>query len=297
MTTAQPSGVVTPEAVLLEFDTAGVGSRVIAEILDLLVQVAALIALSLVASLASTGGVDLGQTTALIITLVMTFLILVGYPIAMETLWNGRTLGKAAMGVRVVTSEGGPIRFRHAAIRGIFGLVEIWIFLGSIAIVSMVCTTRNQRVGDLVAGTIVLRERSAAGPGVAVSFPTPPGYEAYVASLDVTPLSAEQYSIIRSFLMRVLQLSWPARASLAVRLANPTAVLMRHTPPPQVSPELFLVCVASAYQHRYGGPVPMTPVPGSYGSPIGPPRPPPGLAGRVLTTCPSDRRPAFAAVA
>ncbi len=279
MTTAQPSGVVTPEAVLLEFDTAGVGSRVVAEILDLLVQVAALIALSLVASLASTGGINLGQTTALVLTLVMTFLILVGYPIAMETLWNGRTLGKAAMGVRVVTSEGGPIRFRHAAIRGIFGLVEIWIFLGSIAIVSMVCTTRNQRVGDLVAGTIVLRERSAAGPGVAVSFPTPPGYEAYVASLDVTPLSAEQYSIIRSFLMRVLQLSWPARAALAVRLANPTAVLMRHTPPPQVSPELFLVCVASAYQHRYGGPVPMARAPGTYGSPIGPPQPPPGWRG------------------
>jgi hypothetical protein len=177
--------------------------------------------------------------------------------------------------VRVVTSEGGPIRFRHAAIRGIFGLVEIWIFLGSIAIVSMIATQRNQRIGDLVAGTIVLRERSAAGPGVAVSFPTPHGYEAYVASLDVSPLSPEQYSVIRSFLMRVLQLSWPARSALAVRLANPTAVLMRHTPPPQVGPELFLVCVAAAYQQRHGGP----PAPVGSASPPGLPSPPPGWRG------------------
>jgi uncharacterized RDD family membrane protein YckC len=274
MAAAQPSGVVTPEAVLLEFENAGVGSRVVAEILDLLVQLAALVAVSLVASLAATGGLDLGQTAAIVSTLVLTFLILVGYPVAMETLWNGRTLGKAAMGLRVVTSEGGPIRFRHAAIRGIFGLVEIWIFLGSIAVVTILCTRRDQRLGDLVAGTIVLRERSAAVPGVAVRFPTPPGYEAYVATLDVTPLTAEQYSIIRSFLVRVVRLSGPARAGLAVRLANPTAVAMHHDPPPQVNAELFLVCVAAAFQQRHGGPLPPPPPPvgGMPGVPPPPPR-------------------------
>jgi uncharacterized RDD family membrane protein YckC len=281
MTTAQPSGIVTPEAVLLEFDTAGVGSRTIAEILDLLVQLTALVALSFVLSFAVTGGLDLGQTLAVVVTLVLTFLILVGYPIAMETLWNGRTLGKAAMGLRVVTQEGGPIRFRHAAIRGIFGLIEIWVFLGSIALVAIIFSKRNQRVGDIVAGTIVLRERSAASPGVAVSFPPPPGYEAYVGSLDVTPISAEQYSVIRGFLMRVFELSPPARMTLAIRLANPTAVLMHHTPPPAVSPELFLVCVAAAYQQRHGGPSatlgPAALAP--FGPQVGPPRPPAGWQG------------------
>ena len=221
MASAPVPGVVTPEAVLLEFDTAGVGSRVVAEILDLLLQITVLVAVSLIASLAITGGLDVGQTAAIVIVLVMTLLILVGYPIAMETLWNGRTLGKAAMGLRVVTAEGGPIRFRHAAIRGIFGLVEIWVFIGSIAIVSIIFSRRDQRVGDLVAGTIVLRERSATSPGVAVTFPTPPGYEAYVASLDVTRLSAAQYSLVRSFLMRVLQLSL-AGAAPALRCDWPT---------------------------------------------------------------------------
>jgi uncharacterized RDD family membrane protein YckC len=259
MTTTPASGIVTPEAVLLEFETAGVGSRTIAEILDLLVQVSALVALGLVVSVVASGGLEFGGTLAVILTLVFSFLVLVGYPVAMETLWNGRTLGKAAMGLRVVTQEGGPIRFRHAAIRSILGLVELWVFLGSIAVVAIVLSPRNQRVGDMVAGTIVLRERSAAAPGVALSFPSPPGYEAYVASLDVTPVSPVQYSVIRSFLMRVLELSPTARPAMAIRLANATAVRMHHTPPPTVGPELFLVCVAAAYQHRHGGPAPMRP--------------------------------------
>lgn len=262
MASPQTSGIVTPEAVVLEFDTAGVGSRTIAELLDLLVQIGLLVALSLVLSLAVTGGLELGQTLAVILTLVLSFLVIVGYPIAFETLWNGKTLGKAAMGLRVVTQEGGPIRFRHAAIRGIFGLVEIWIFIGSIAVVSILFSRRNQRVGDMVAGTIVLRERSAAGPGTAVRFPVLPGYETYVSALDVTPLSAEQYSIIRGFLVRVHELSATARLGMAVNLANRTAVLLGHTPPPTVSPEIFLVCVAAAYQLRHGGPavsgVPLT---------------------------------------
>lgn len=280
MATPQTSGIVTPEAVLLEFDTAGVGSRTIAEILDLLIQITALVVLSLVLSLAATGGLELGQTLAVVLVAILTFLILIGYPVAMETLWNGRTLGKAAMGLRVVTQEGGPIRFRHASIRGIFGLVEIWIFLGSLAVLSIVFSKRNQRVGDIVAGTIVLRERSAASPGVAVSFPPPPGYEAYVASLDVSPLSADQYSVIRGFLMRVFSLAPAARMTLAVRLANPTAVLMHHTPPSTVSPEMFLVCVASAYQQRHGGPAAtLGPVGVAPLSPSGPPPPPPTWRG------------------
>jgi uncharacterized RDD family membrane protein YckC len=261
MATTRTSGIVTPEAVVLEFETAGVGSRTIAELLDLLIQITALVALTFVASFASAGGVELGQTAAVILALLFSFLVIVGYPVALETLWNGRTLGKAAMGLRVVTQEGGPIRFRHAAIRGIFALVEIWAFLGSIAVLSIVFSKRNQRLGDLVAGTIVLRERTAAGSGLAVAFPIPPGYEAYVTSLDVTAVTPDQYSVIRSFLMRILNLSPAARATLAVRLANPTAMRMHHDPPPGVGAELFLICVAAAYQRRHAGPVGPTHLP------------------------------------
>jgi hypothetical protein len=121
----------------------------------------------------------------------------------------------------------------------------------------------------MVAGTIVLRERQGSGRSVAMSFPVPYGYEAYVQSLDVSSVREDQYQLIRTFLLRVWELAPEARASLALRLANPLAVQMRHTPPAMVGPELFLVCVAAAYQLRHGGPLaPSQPVPGPG---VGPP--------------------------
>ena len=244
------SGIVTPEAVLLEFETAGVGSRTAGELIDVAIQVAALFAMALAAG-ALSGAV--GGTVAAIAVLILTFLIIIGYPVAFESLWNGRTPGKAALGLRVVTVEGGPERFRHGAIRAIIGLFELWIFLGTIAVVSVILTRRDQRLGDLTAGTIVLRERSASSTAATpVSFPPPYGYDDYVASLDVSALTAEQYGLIRSFLLRVMDLTGPARSSLAATLGNETAVQVRHSPPPGIHPEVFLVCVASAYQRRHG---------------------------------------------
>jgi uncharacterized RDD family membrane protein YckC len=247
-------GIVTPEAVVLDFDTASVGSRTVAELLDLAVQGLALFLVLFAVGLLAAAGVEVGRTLAIIVTLLLVFLVIVGYPIAFETLWHGRTLGKAAMGLRVVTVEGGPIRLRHAALRGIFGLVELWVFFGSIAVIAILASRRDQRVGDLAAGTLVLRERQAAGRSrsvQAIAFHPPYGYEGYVASLDVSALTADQYGLIRSFLLRVAELSPHARQAMAVRLANPTADAMRHRPPPAVGPELFLVCVASAYQRRH----------------------------------------------
>lgn len=267
MSNDQTSGIVTPEAVVLEFDTASVGSRTIAEVLDLFVQLSCLVAVWTVMGLAVSSVSSL-ETIAVIAGLVLTFLVLVGYPAGFETLWRGRTLGKAAMGLRVVTKEGGPIRFRHAAIRAMFGLVEIYASFGSIAVVSIILSRNDQRVGDLAAGTIVLRERRAGSQAFAVSFMPPPGFEAYTASLDVTALTQEQYGLIRSFLLRVQELTLPARYAIAVRLANPVAQLLRHTPPPNVGPELFLACVAAAYQRRHGGPLPPPP---STLTPSGPP--------------------------
>ena len=259
---------------LLEFETAGVGSRTLAELLDVAVQLLVLLAVFIAAGfLANAVGGGAG-TIAVIVLIVVTFLVIVGYPVAMESLWNGRSLGKAAMGLRVVTIEGGPERFRHAAIRAIIGLFELWITFGSVAVLSVILTRRNQRLGDLSAGTIVLRERTATGAStVAMSFPAPYGYEAYVASLDVSALTNDQYQMIRSFLVRVLGLTMDARAALAVKLANHTAIELRLTPPPGLPPELFLVCIAAAYQARHGAPVP---TPGYGPPPTGYGAPPPG---------------------
>jgi uncharacterized RDD family membrane protein YckC len=253
---SEPTGIVTPEAVVLEFDAAGAGSRLISESIDVTIQLVAFGLLLLGAVLLAAGLSSSGlEWIAVVLVFVFLFLVLFGYPIACETLWNGKTPGKAAMGLRVVTEEGGPIRFRHAAIRGILTIVDVWglfILWGVPGLLTIILSRKNQRFGDMLAGTIVLRERGAGGTAMAMSFPPPPGYEHYVASLDVSSITTEQYGVIRSFLMRVRELTPGARAALAVRLANPVAVQLNHTPPPMVNPELFLVCVASAYQQRGG---------------------------------------------
>lgn len=248
----QARGIVTPEAVVLEFETAGVASRGIGFLLDLLLQAVVLFAL-LVGLGITVGNAGGGETIFIIATLLFGFLVLFGYPAVMETFWNGRTLGHAVMGLRVVTRDGAPTRFRHAAIRSVFRVVEGIILFGAPAILSMAFSPRDQRIGDLVAGTIVLRERTAASAPLPVVFPPPPGWEAYVASLDVSAVTPDQYAVVRSFLLRVNDLVPVARATLALHLANPLAVRMRHTPPAQVAPELFLVCAAAAYQQRHAG--------------------------------------------
>ena len=251
-------GVITPEAVVLEFETASVGSRALAQAIDLAVRLGLLYGIVLVAS-AIAGAT--GTTAVVVLLIVAIFLLLFGYPAVLETRWNGRTIGKRALGLRVVTVEGAPVAFRHAAIRSIVAVVDFFVPpLGVAATISVLLSRRSQRLGDLFAGTIVLRERTGAAFPVPVSFPPPPGYEQYARSLDVGGITPQQYALLRSFLIRVTQLSPPARAHLGTRLANALAGAMHHRPPPGVSAETFLVSVAAAYQLRHGGPpVPLPP--------------------------------------
>ena len=171
-------------------------------------------------------------------------------PAAMETLWGGRTLGKAAMGLRVVTREGAPERFRHAAIRAMVGLVEIYVLLGIPAVISIVVSRRDQRLGDLVAGTLVLRQRAGRRATPPVVFGVPWNWEGYVQGLDVSPLSEEQYGVVRAVLLRCAELSPAARWQVTTEVATMVAGRMCIPVPVQVAPEMFLTCVATAYQRR-----------------------------------------------
>ena len=244
------TGIVTPEAVLLEFETAGVASRTVAELLDLGVQLGGLgVVLFAVSFLGSVGGG--GEVAAVVVALLAFFLALVGYPAAMETFWNGRTLGKAAMGLRVVTREGAPERFRHAAIRSMIGLVEIYLLLGIPAVISIVTSRRDQRLGDLVAGTLVLRQRAARRAAPPVAFGVPWNWDGYVQSLDVSPITDEQYGVVRAVLLRLGELTPAARWQVTTEVATAVAGQMRIPVPVEVAPEMFLTCVATAYQRRH----------------------------------------------
>lgn len=248
------TGIVTPEAVRLEFEPAGVATRMLALFIDLAVQLATLIALLIVVGFLGDGA---SETVAVVVAVVGVFLILFGYPVLSEAVFGGRTLGKAALGLRVRTREGAPVRFRHAAIRAALALVELYALLGVPATLAVLLSRDSQRLGDLAAGTLVLRERAArSNTAAAVAFHPPPGWEQYAASLDVAAMTAEQYGVVRGFLLRARDLTPAARNHLAYRLANPLAAVLRHQPPPGVHPESFLQCAAAAYQRRHAAPSP-----------------------------------------
>ena len=246
------SGIVTPEAVVLEFETAGFASRALAGGIDLAVQLVLLMGVFFGVGIFATSGLDLGGVGAALVYILL-FLVVFGYPTAMETLWRGRTLGKAALGLRVVTVEGAPVRFRHAAIRAILALVDWYSTEAAVGTISILVTKRNQRLGDLVAGTIVLRERTATKAPMAIQFTAPPGLENYTATLATSSLGHDDYGSIRSFLLRAPALPPAIRFDLGARIAAPLVERLRTTPPPGVNPELFLVCVAAAYQRRMAG--------------------------------------------
>jgi uncharacterized RDD family membrane protein YckC len=251
--------MVTPEAVALEFQTANVGSRILAFLIDMLVVGAGIAAgVTAVALALSASGAVLPDWLLIAMLLVLIPGWWFGYFTGFETLWRGRTLGKAALGLRVVTREGAPVRFRHAAIRTLLGTVDFALGSGFFAVVFVLFSRDNQRLGDMVAGTLVLRERSAAAQLAPVSFDPPPGLESYTATLDVTGMATEEYQAVRGFLLRAQQLAPASRASLAVQLATPLAARLRPPPPDGLPPEGFLRAVAAAYQRRQraaaGGP-------------------------------------------
>lgn len=251
-------GIVTPEAVLLEFATAGLGSRSLAFLVDLAIRGALLL---LVFFSTAAGGLFLSETVVVVVALGSTFAVVFVYPAVFEALWNGRTPGKAALGLRVVTVEGAPIRFRHAAIRSALGLVDFFLGAGTLAVLSALATRQSQRVGDLAAGTIVIRERQARRDARAVAFAPPIGWEAYTAALDVSGLRGDAAVLVRSFLLRVHELDPAARRARAAELAELVAGAIDVPLHPQTDPEAFLVAVTAAHQARHAGPAATRPAP------------------------------------
>src|SRR4051812_47313818 len=195
--TAAAPGVrlVSGEAVELEVRVARAGSRVLALMLDIVLQFVLLIALLVATALviyvtARANIFDGGLFQAIIVILLA--VVFIGYPVFWETLLRGRTPGKAAMGLRVVRDDGGPVRFRHALARALVGLAIEWpglLFPVASWLVSMGVLMLNpsgKRIGDLVAGTIVIHERTPAGWGWVPMMPPP--LARWAALLDLTGL-------------------------------------------------------------------------------------------------------------
>ena len=288
---SQPDALVTGDAVVLELRVAKLASRGLALGIDLTVQLTVLLVGVLVV-----GGLLGSADEALAAAAGLTFyvLVVVGYPVAMETATRGRSLGKLAFGLRVVREDGGPVRFRHSFVRALLGVVEIWLTFGSVALIASLSSTQGRRLGDYLAGTLVVRERvPVAAHPVA---PMPPPLAGWAAGLDLSRLPDDLALAARQFLSRAGELSPAAREDLGSRIATAVAAVTTPAPPPGTPPWAFLAAVLAERRRRelarmgvrpygappqpYGAPPqPSGAPPPPYGAPPQPPPPQPPPAG------------------
>ena len=260
--------IVTGEAVAVELRPAGVGSRGIAVLIDLAVEYAVLIGLTLLASNVLGSADDATVETLFITALVV---VLLGYPVGFETLWRGRTLGKAAMGLRVVRDDGGPVRFRHAFVRGLVGVVvdRPGFTSGLLALFPMLMTARSKRLGDLAAGTVVVQERvpsRLAGPAM-----MPPALAGWAASLDLSMVDDDLAMALRQFLARSSQLAPWAREQMGGQLLGELS--RRTSPPPAGTPPwaYFSAVLAERSRREMQRAVPASSEPSSASPSVPPP--------------------------
>lgn len=235
--------IATPEGVELELTLAGVGSRFISALIDFLIEGTLITALAvalftLAPPAVAAAGIALGS-----------FSLIWGYHVLFETRASGRSPGKRAAGLRVVRDGGVPIRFRESAVRNIVRLVDLLppVTYG-VGAATILITRRNQRLGDLAAGTLVVRERRAADveAAAAPALVTPAaGFERW----DVSAVSDRDLVAVRRFLDRRAGLEAGARSRLAEDLAGRLRPQVAG-PAPDEPAEPFLEGVAAAKSAR-----------------------------------------------
>ncbi len=240
-----PPRLITAEAVVLDLRPASFATRGLAWALDQLVLAVGGLALGWLA-VQIVPGVDEAAGAALAVAWVVTVFVVV--PASVETLSRGRSVGKLAAGLRVVRDDGGPIRFRQALVRALVALPEIYFCGGSVALICSLANRRGKRIADLLAGTFVVRERSAAPP------PPPPRMPAELAGwahgADLGRIPDQLALSARLLLGRADQLHPDSRSRLALELAGQLARHVAPPPPHAVPPERFIAAVLAERRER-----------------------------------------------
>lgn len=237
--------LLTGEAVALDLRPAPFAIRAAGLLIDYLVYFGlyVLILLALFTA-ASSGAFD--EALASILGIVGLVVSTVVIPTAVETATRGKSLGRLALGARIVRDDGGAIGFRHALIRSLVGVLEIYMTVGGLAAVVGLLGRRSKRLGDLVAGTYSQYERVSRRQTPVFGIPHPLAEWALTA--DVARLPIQLTRRIQQFLAQAGRLAPESRARLAASLANETAVFV--SPVPQADPELFLAAVVVLRRER-----------------------------------------------
>ena len=216
--------IATPEGVDLDIALAGIGSRFMASSFDWLIKTA--IVLAVAAGLGALGAVtdagpppggDSSAWVGVALFGLIAFALFFGYDIAFEVLASGRTPGKRWTGLRVVRTGGQPVTLLPSTVRNLLRLVDGILFY-AVGMICMLATERNQRLGDLAAGTIVIRERSGRRQAwAAAPLPAP---DRALAAWDVSAVSVDEVATVRRFLERRHSLTDHARHRLGWELAQ-----------------------------------------------------------------------------
>ena len=231
--------IATPEGVEVELTLAGIGSRFIAGAVDFTIQLAVIISLALITRPAGDAGAAIFTSAA--------FAMIFFYDVLFEVLGRGRTPGKRLNGVRVVRTGGRPITLARSAVRNILRLIDILPGFYAVGMTSIFVTSQNQRVGDLAAGTYVVRyrhgDRRLPEPGRIEVDPGP------AASWDVTAVSQDDVATVRAFLERRFDLETRHRMAIAGELASRLRPRVGGAPQ-DIGDEAFLELLAAAKAAR-----------------------------------------------
>lgn len=236
---------MTGEAVGLDLHPANYIVRAAGSIIDLVASVILASALLLVLNLdAIRALLDTSTTTALTISIIV-FATVVA-PTAVETATHGKSLGRLAIGARIVRNDGGAIGFRHAFIRALTALIEIYGTLGGGAAITGLLNAKSQRIGDLLAGTYCQNERIRHPQRQLYGIPTE--LAQWATTADVARMPDALSRRISQFLSQAARLSPSARSRLAAELARESSAYV--SPLPQADSELFLAAVRVLRRQR-----------------------------------------------
>ena len=219
--------VETPEQTALQFPLAGIGSRFLALAYDTCLQIIAFVLFFLLMALLTfsvdtSGGPDEAGSWAIAIVVLMGFAVYYGYFAFFEAIWNGQTPGKRSFHLRVIKDTGRPIGVYEAIARNLLRIVDQLPGLYLVAIITALLNRNHKRLGDYVAGTVVVHEVLVDSARPVWNLPessSAPGRSAY----DVRQLTVEELDLIETFLQRRASLSDEVRRKMAHQIAQRVA--------------------------------------------------------------------------
>ena len=236
---------VTGEAVALDLPPASIGSRILSGFLDYLIVWVATFTLVSAGAAMSRQLDDALVAATVLVCFLLAWLV---YPITIETLTRGRSLGKMAAGLRTVRDDAGPITFRHAFARGLLGVVEVYMFWGIPAVIASILSKKGKRLGDMVAGTYVVRDRVAAHLPPPV--PMPPQLATWAMNADITQLPDDLAMAVRTFLPAAPTMTPQARDEMGRKLLAEMSLYVSPPPPPGNHPEYVLAAILADRRRR-----------------------------------------------